>query len=130
MGRWMKMQNKYGDVISEMAPNFLIHASSHLPRPAKSEFPVLTDLDLHSSKWNGELQILNFKKAEKLNLELKKLSDLVNMKEFIKGIDNRKIVKYWTDDDYSIDHLNDDISAMKIFIEKALENEFEIRIYL
>ena len=130
MGRWMEMRNRRGEVISEMAPNLLIHASSHLPRPAKSEFPVLTDLDLHSSKWNGELQILNFETAEKLNLELKKISDLLNMKGFIKGVDNRKILKYWTDDDYSIDDLNDDINALKIFIEKALDNKFEIRIYL
>jgi hypothetical protein len=130
MGRWMKSVNSQNEVILEMAPNFLIYCSKHLPKNIRNEFPILLDLELHSDKWTDELQTFKSEKISEMKNEIERVYKILNRVEFIPNVNTEKTLKLWTTGEYSLKEINDDISALKAFFKKSIEQELEVKIYL
>ena len=126
----MEVLNKEKEVIIEMAPNFLLYCLRHIPKKIRNEFPILMDLEFTSKKWIDELQVFQPSKITELNKELLRLYRIVNMEEFIPEIEASKIVFHWTDNDYQLRDINEDISTLINFFSKLIELELEIKIYL
>lgn len=130
MGRRMESINKNEVVVLKMAPNFLINCSRHLPKQIRNEFPILMDLELSSDKWIDELQIFEPDKISDLNNEISRVYRIINLKEYIPGVNAKKMLDYWISDVYKLSDINEDIDTLKSFFEKAIELELETRIYL
>lgn len=130
MGKWMEALNEQGEVVIETVPYFLIYCSKHLPKQIKNEFPTLLSLDSKSTKWIDELQILSVNSSVTLNHELSRVRRILNFEEFIPKVDSKKILSYWTTDEYTLDDINEEIDFFMSFLHKAITLELEIRIYL
>jgi len=130
MGRWMEALNKKEEVVFEMAPNFLIYCSRHLPKNIRNEFPTLLNLDLNSDNWLDELQTFKLDKISKLKNEIERVRRILNKQEFPPNVSAEKILKFWTTDEYALKDINDDINNLKSFLKKSIELELEVKIYL
>ncbi|AXT63057.1 hypothetical protein D1816_22825 [Aquimarina sp. AD10] len=130
MGRWMRALNKKEEVVSEMAPNFLIYCSRHLPKNIRDEFPILLNLDLNSDKWTDELQSYKQDKISVLKNEIEKVRRILNKEEFSPKVDSEKILKFWTTNDYTLKDINNDIDNLKSFFKESIEQDLEVKIYL
>ncbi|WP_343913792.1 hypothetical protein [Aquimarina litoralis] len=130
MGRWMEALNKKKEIVFEMAPNFLIYCSRHLPKNIKNEFPILLNLDLHSDKWIDELQTFQSDKIYELKKEIERVRRILNREEFVPNVNSEKILKFWTTEDYKLKDINDDIYELKSFFIKSIEQNLEVKIYL
>ena len=130
MGRWMESLNEDRNVIDEIAPYSIIHCSRYLPKKIRSEFPILTGLDLHSEKWIDEVQ--NFKSNEipELYSEFNRIRKLVKMKEFIPGLDNKKFLEYWKGKEMDESEFQAELDVLEKFMLSAMEERLEIKISL
>ena len=117
-------------VIEEMAPNFLMHVSRHIPKSAKDRFPMFQDLALSSGKYVDELQYLNASQMTMVREELKLLSDVINRKLYLPNVDTEKMRQNWITEDYSLDDINKDIESLDVFFEKAIELNLVTRVIL
>ncbi len=126
----MRALNKKEEVISEMAPNFLIYCSRHLPKHIIDEFPILLSLDLNSDKWIDELQTYEHDKISELRNEIERVRRILNKEEFVTKVDSEKILKFWTTDDYALKDINNDIDNLISFFKESIEQGLEVKIYL
>ncbi|WP_025663485.1 hypothetical protein [Aquimarina megaterium] len=130
MGRWMEALNKKEEVVFEMAPNFLIYCSKHLPKNIRNEFPILLNLDLNSNDWIDELQTFKSDRISELKNEIERVRRILNNEEFTLNLNREKILKFWTTKEYDLKNINDDINSLKSFFTKSIEQDLEIKIYL
>ncbi|KAA1245789.1 hypothetical protein [Aquimarina sp. RZ0] len=130
MARWMEALNKKEGVMFEMAPNFLIYCSRHLPKNLKNEFPILFNLDLNSDNWIDELQTFKSDKISGLKNEIEQVQRILNKEESTPNVNTEKVLKFWTTDEYDLKNINDDINNLKSFFKKSIEQNLEIKIYL
>ncbi|WP_074405780.1 hypothetical protein [Aquimarina megaterium] len=130
MGRWMEALNKKEEVVFEVAPNFLIYCSRHLPKDIRNEFPILLNLDLNSNKWIDELQTFKTDKISELKNEIERVRRILNKEEFTPNLNTEKILKYWTTEEYDLKDINDDINILKSFFKKSIKQGLEVKIYL
>lgn len=113
-----------------MAPNFLIYCSRYLPKQIRNGFPILLDLELLSDKWIDELQVFKPDRIIELCGELSRVYRIINLEEFIPGVDAKKILYHWTTDKYKLNDINEDINTLKLFFDKSVELNLKTRIYL
>ena len=130
MGRWMQSINDKGKVIDEMAPHSIIYCSRFLPRKIRSEFPIITGLDLHSEKWKGEVQRFKHNEISQLYLEFTRIRRLTKMEEFISGLDNKKFLEYWKGNQMKAAEFQIELDLLENFMLNAINNQLEIEISL
>ncbi|WP_132065906.1 hypothetical protein [Aquimarina spinulae] len=126
----MEALNKKEEVVFEVAPNFLIYCSRHLPKDIRNEFPILLNLDLNSNKWIDELQTFKTDKISELKNEIERVRRILNKEEFTPNLNTEKILKYWTTEEYDLKDINDDINILKSFFKKSIKQGLEVKIYL
>ncbi len=119
-----------GNVIDEIAPNPLIYCTRFLPKVVRKEFPMIDGLELHSTKWEDELQILKNEDLSELNSELLRIRNLFQMKEFISEVDNKIFLEYWKGKEVNELDFNNHLDSIENIIKKAIKQKLEIRIYL
>lgn len=130
MGRWMKSINDRGNVIEEIAPNYIIHCSRHLPKKVRVEFPIITELDLHSKRWKDEIQYFKAAEITELYSEFIRIRRLTKMEEFISGLDNKKFLQFWKGEEIENSEFQAELDLFEKFIQNAIERQLEIKISL
>ena len=130
MGRWMESISANGAVIKEIAPNSIIHCSRHLPRKVRNEFPIIAGLDLDSEKWSDEVQSFEGSEISQLYSEFLRIRRLINMEEFISGLDNKKFLKCWKGEGLKESEFQGELDFLERFIIDAMEKQLKIKISL
>ncbi|MEM6687142.1 MAG: hypothetical protein AAF617_15280, partial [Bacteroidota bacterium] len=98
MGRWMQAFNDKGEVVVEMAPNFLMYCLKWFPKKSKEEFPIISNLTIDSENWIDELQIFKLESIIELKAEIERMYGVLNYKEFVANVSAEEIRNQITSD--------------------------------
>ncbi len=130
MGRWLEVVDKDLNTVKELAPNLLIHLSQYWPKDVKIRFPILTNLNLHSSDWIDENQ--NFKDKELIQLkdELELYLKVLNFEAFVQDFDTNRIIENFRNEDYTFKDYKEDLGSFVSLFEECIQNNFEVKFYL
>lgn len=130
MGRWLEVVDKEFNTVKELAPNLLIHISQYWPKDLKIRFPILTNLNLHSSDWIDENQ--NFKDNELIQLkdELELYLKVLNFEAFVQDFDTNRIIENFRNKDYAFKDYKEDLGSFVSLFEECIQNNFEVKFYL
>ncbi|CAL2077950.1 conserved hypothetical protein [Tenacibaculum sp. 190524A05c] len=130
MGRWLEVVDKEFNTVKELAPNLLIQISQYWPKDLKTRFPILTNLNLHSSDWIDENQ--NFKDNELIQLkdELELFLKVLNFEAFVKDFDTNRIIENFRNEDYTFKDYKEDLGSFVSLFEECIQNNFEVKFYL
>lgn len=129
MGRWIELKDHDGNVRDGTTPHPLLHCIRYLPKHTRNEFPVLTDLDLKSDKWNDEWQTLDKERAKRLKEELQRVRNITRFKEFIDGVDNKKFYEDWKKGEDETE-FNQHLDRLEVLIQTAIEKGWMLKIEL
>ncbi|CAL2090716.1 hypothetical protein [Tenacibaculum sp. 190524A05c] len=130
MGRWLEVVDKEFNTVKELAPNLLIHLSQYWPKDVKIIFPILTNLNLHSTDWIDENQ--NFKDNELIQLkdELELYLKVLNFEAFVQDFDTNRIIENFRNEDYTFKDYKEDLGSFVSLFEDCIKNNFEVKFYL
>ncbi|MFY0632064.1 MAG: hypothetical protein JXR05_17020 [Flavobacteriaceae bacterium] len=127
----MEIINSKDEVILESPPHFLLYTIKVIPKPLRSKFPILSNLEIKSNKYIDETQVLLENEVHRLRDEILIIKQLVNNEYFIDGLDNKKLSEFLLGKSES--EKKESVTELDLMIKQiqvASENKLKIRILL
>lgn len=130
MGRWIEINdNNVFTNLQGTNPHPIIHCICYLPKDIRQEFPMLNSIDLQSSLYIDEVQILDREKLIKLQEELTRLRDITKFKIFIAGVDSKQFYERWKGEE-SEENFDWHLYQIDKLIQIAIDDDLTVRISL
>ncbi|WP_146647145.1 hypothetical protein [Labilithrix luteola] len=136
MGRWMVSLGPADDEVrDEVWPGPLFLTIEALPPDVQGQFPLLKRIQIDSSLYVDEIQVLEADAVVGVLAELRRLRRICSGQEILDGVDGRAVFDSWrewsaTGERYEPGQMNEFVDAIERVLARAVEHHWRLRIEL